>query len=202
MADDKLSRREREKLRRRREILKAAKWVFSRRGFAGANLDEVAARCELSKGTIYYYFGNKEKLFAAVMEETLEEIVAQAETALGVPDIRLAVEEFIENTLTIYKREYDLMLVFFRERKRFGGYSESRNIGNKFIQMHQILEDLFQKGIQRGEIKSLNRSMLASSLMGLIHGFTHINIISKLVDYDPATGAKILTGILFDGIKA
>ena len=63
--DKKISRREREKLARRRGILTAARKVFGARGYEGATLDEVAREAEFAKGTLYSYFDSKAELFAA-----------------------------------------------------------------------------------------------------------------------------------------
>ena len=55
--------------RTRSEILAAALTVFAEKGFAGARVDEIAALTHTTKPTIYYHFGSKEALYAAVLEE-------------------------------------------------------------------------------------------------------------------------------------
>jgi len=55
--------------RTRRAILDAASAVFAEKGFSGANVDDIVARVETTKPTIYYHFGSKEGLFAAVLED-------------------------------------------------------------------------------------------------------------------------------------
>jgi TetR/AcrR family transcriptional regulator len=51
----------------RRRILESAKEVFFRDGFMEANLDEVAVRASVAKGTLYRYFENKAQLYVAVL---------------------------------------------------------------------------------------------------------------------------------------
>lgn len=51
----------------RRRILESAKEVFFRDGFMDANLDEVAERADVAKGTLYRYFENKAQLYVAVL---------------------------------------------------------------------------------------------------------------------------------------
>jgi len=60
-------RKEREKEQRREEILNAAQGVFFEKGLQNSTMDEIAERAELSKGTIYLYYGSKEDLYLAVM---------------------------------------------------------------------------------------------------------------------------------------
>jgi TetR/AcrR family transcriptional regulator len=54
-------------------ILKAALDVFSAYGFRGATVDQIAARCGLSKPNLLYYFRRKEDIYIAVLEHTLTE---------------------------------------------------------------------------------------------------------------------------------
>lgn len=59
-------RKEREKQRRRDEILDAAEKVFFNKGVQLATMDDVAEAAELSKGTLYLYFKSKEELYLAL----------------------------------------------------------------------------------------------------------------------------------------
>ncbi|MFF2367497.1 TetR family transcriptional regulator [Streptomyces sp. NPDC058122] len=73
----------RDAARTRAEILDVATQEFSRAGFAGARVDEIAARTSTTKRMIYYYFGGKERLFTAVLERAYSAI-RQAEQELDV----------------------------------------------------------------------------------------------------------------------
>ncbi|MGQ9457999.1 MAG: TetR/AcrR family transcriptional regulator [Anaerolineae bacterium] len=64
-------RRAREKALRRKAILAAAKEVFFEQGISQATVDDVAARAEVSKGTIYLYFPSTESLLAHLLLEGL-----------------------------------------------------------------------------------------------------------------------------------
>ena len=59
--------RRRDAVRTREEILDVATREFANRGFAGARVDEIAARTRTTKRMIYYYFGGKEQLYIAVL---------------------------------------------------------------------------------------------------------------------------------------
>lgn len=52
----------------RREVIEAAIAEFSEKGFSGGRVDDIAARMRTTKRMIYYYFGGKEQLYAAVLE--------------------------------------------------------------------------------------------------------------------------------------
>ncbi len=65
-------RKEREKGRRRQQIMVAAKRVFSQKSFNKATMEDIAKEAELSPGTIYLYFKNKEELFASLSLRILQ----------------------------------------------------------------------------------------------------------------------------------
>jgi AcrR family transcriptional regulator len=70
----------------RTRILDAATAEFARHGFGGARVDRIAAAASANKRMLYYYFGNKDALFAAVLEATYESI-RQAEKKLSLLDV-------------------------------------------------------------------------------------------------------------------
>ncbi|PTL82408.1 TetR/AcrR family transcriptional regulator [Vitiosangium sp. GDMCC 1.1324] len=77
---------------RRREVLRAARGVFARKGFAAAKIVDIAAEAGISHGLVHHYFPGKEALFAAVIEaavEGWEALVAQARQQPGTPWERL-----------------------------------------------------------------------------------------------------------------
>jgi AcrR family transcriptional regulator len=60
--------RRRDPERTRADILDEATAEFAERGFAGARVDEIAARTRTTKRMLYYYFGSKQGLYLAVLE--------------------------------------------------------------------------------------------------------------------------------------
>ncbi|MEA3416551.1 MAG: TetR/AcrR family transcriptional regulator [Thermodesulfobacteriota bacterium] len=65
-------RKERERERRRQQIMIAAKKVFSFKGFNKATMEDIASEAELSPGTLYLYFKNKDELCASLSLRILQ----------------------------------------------------------------------------------------------------------------------------------
>ena len=68
---------------RRSQILDTAAQVFLENGYGGATIDLVIERAGASKATVYSFFGGKDGLFAAIVEERAERILA----AFGDPEV-------------------------------------------------------------------------------------------------------------------
>ncbi|MBU0545592.1 MAG: TetR/AcrR family transcriptional regulator [Proteobacteria bacterium] len=65
-------RKEREGERRRQQIIVAARRVFSSKGLNKATMEDIAGEAELSPGTIYLYFKNKDELYASLSLRILQ----------------------------------------------------------------------------------------------------------------------------------
>lgn len=73
--------RDQKKAESRRRILDAARDVFFRDGFMKANLDEMADKAGVAKGTLYRYFESKADLYVAVLARNSQDFVVRMEEA-------------------------------------------------------------------------------------------------------------------------
>jgi AcrR family transcriptional regulator len=74
MASEAATPRVRDAERTRAEIIDVATREFADQGYAGARVDEIAAKTRTTKRMIYYYFGGKEGLYLAVLERAYRHI--------------------------------------------------------------------------------------------------------------------------------
>jgi len=87
----------------RARIVEAAIDEFAARGFKGASMDAIAARTDTTRALINYYFGSKEKLYIAVLEQVYAEI-REAEARLDLDHLppAEAVRRIVESTYNYY----------------------------------------------------------------------------------------------------
>jgi len=85
MKDGKLSRRERDRLRHRQDILAAALDLFSEKGYHNVSMHEIAGKAEFAIGTLYKFFQNKEDLYKALVLEQGEKFHQAFNQALEKP---------------------------------------------------------------------------------------------------------------------
>jgi AcrR family transcriptional regulator len=90
------SPRQRDPERTKRSILEAATTEFVAHGFAGASVNEIAARAQVNKRMLYHYYGKKDDLYLAVLERIYKGI-RSAETQLRLGDLppRQAIEKLV-----------------------------------------------------------------------------------------------------------
>ena len=96
---------EQRKTRKRRvEILKSAATAFRRRGYHGASMGEIAQALRMTKGSLYYYFKNKEEILFFCHDYSLDillEVLERVEAAGGSPPAKLRslIESFVHHIL-------------------------------------------------------------------------------------------------------
>lgn len=110
-------RREREREYRCRTILDAAEILFADQGFLKTSVDQVADAAEVSVGTVYFYFKNKEALLAALFEEALfllRSLLGKKFDAAQTPvqGMEMAGRAFFDEFCSRYTRK---ALILFRE---------------------------------------------------------------------------------------
>ena len=75
-------RREREKQKRRKDILDAARSLFWKKGYDGTTMPAIARAAELAPGTLYLYFSNKDSLYLELLLEGYELMQRQLQQAV------------------------------------------------------------------------------------------------------------------------
>ncbi len=106
-------RRERERIARRESILAAARETFVVRGFAGATMEELALRAEITKPTLYSYFRTKDELLLSLMLPVFVDIGTQFEALSrrvregALDDRRDFISAFLDALLAPYRDDPD-----------------------------------------------------------------------------------------------
>src|SRR5213075_2485626 len=105
----------------RARIVQAAVEEFAARGFKGASMDAIAARTQTTRALINYYFGSKEKLYIAVLEQVYSEIrEAEAQLDLEHLDPVAAIRRIVEFTYHYYVQHEGFVRIVVAENQARG----------------------------------------------------------------------------------
>jgi AcrR family transcriptional regulator len=141
--------------RTRARILEAATGEFARYGLGGARVDRIAARAKANKRMLYYYFGDKEGLFLAALEDRYAHI-RNAERSLRLEhlDPREAVRRLVGFTWNYFIEHPEFMTLLNSENLHKGRHvRRSRRVP----EMHSHLVTLLRDVLRRGEAQGLFR---------------------------------------------
>lgn len=102
-----------DKTQRRKDLLKAARNVFAKRGYHDAKVDDIVTEANVSKGTFYLYFPDKRSIFEALADDLaqhLEQSIIRVDVA---GDVEAQVRQNIRSVLGAFLVDPALTLIFF-----------------------------------------------------------------------------------------
>jgi AcrR family transcriptional regulator len=156
--------------RNQERILKAATGEFARFGLGGARVDRIAARAGANKRMLYYYYGNKEDLFLAVLEARYAHI-RRAELGLHLLDLDplQGMRRMVEFTWNYYLRHPEFLTLLNSENlHRARHLKRSRDIAAMHSPLIALLRDLLLRGERAGKFrKGVDPVQLYISIAGL-----------------------------------
>jgi AcrR family transcriptional regulator len=158
--------------RSREAILDAARDEFAQHGLGGARMDRIAERAAVNKRLIYYYFGNKDEMFLAVLEDTYLHI-RQAERALHLTDLPPvdAVRKLTEFTWTYYLEHPEfLTLLNSANLHRAEHLSRSSRVREMNSPLIETLGEILERGRAEGHFRGgVDPVQLYISIAGLAY---------------------------------
>ena len=136
----------------KQRIMLAAKKEFAKHGLGGARVDEISDRAKANKRMIYHYFGSKEELFQAVLEEAYLDIrTAEQKLDLENMPAEEALEKLVRFTWKYYLKHPEFItLVNSENLHRARHLKKSKMItvvSRKFVGM---MDDLLKRGVDEG----------------------------------------------------
>ena len=142
--------------RNKDRILRAATGEFARFGLGGARVDRIAERAGANKRMLYYYFGNKDELFLAVLESRYAHI-RRAEHGLRLGDLEPAegMRRLIAFTWNYYLKHPEFLTLLNSENLHQARHlRRSRQIAAMHSPLVAMLKDLLERGARKGEFRS------------------------------------------------
>ena len=156
--------------RNRGRILAAALDEFARYGLGGARVDRIAARAGANKRMLYYYFGNKEDLFLAVLESRYAHIRrAELGLHLGALEPAEGIRRLVAFTWDYYLRHPEFLTLLNSENlHRARHLRRSRQIAAMHSPLVAMLRGLLERGARKGQFRrGVDPVQLYISIAGL-----------------------------------
>lgn len=179
--------------RTKANILEVAAAEFGEKGLAGARIDEIAAATQTSKRMIYYYFGSKEGLYLAVLEESYKK-VRDIEAELHLQDLEpeQALRRLVAFTFDHHLNHENYIRLVMSENINRGQYlAQSQRIQELNVPAIAAIQHLYQRGVKGGVFRAgldpvdIHASISALSFFNVSNRHT-FGLIFKLDTRSPA----------------
>jgi len=175
MKNGKPSRKERDYLRHRQEILQAALGLFSQRGFHNVSMHEIASASEFAVGTLYKFFPNKEDLYRALMIDMSNVFHSSLMAALTTSGDELEkIRACVEAKIKVFLDNLDYIRLYLAETRGAGFNVKSgldTDIKVSYEKFVKKLARVFESGIKKGLFKKFDSYLLAVALNSISNAF-------------------------------
>ena len=162
----------RERELKRDAVIRAAAREFNRKGYHNTSLDDIAARLEVTKPTVYYYVTSKEQLLLECFLAGVEQIRSAFRE---VRDLELPARERLNAVLRHYgaavASEFGWCMVQAEEQDL--SPAMSRHIKALKSEIDQGIRRLIREGVQEGSIEPCDPKMAAFALAGALNWIAH-----------------------------
>jgi len=152
-------------------ILRAAESVFAEKGYIQATISEIANVANVSEGTIYEYFKNKDDLLLSIPEQRFKEHIAQSKEIFVLKTPLRKLRRFIRYHFYLYMTETNFVKVFLLHIQLSQRFYESQ-VYKTFQQYTKILTDVLEEGKKEGSIRNnVNTRVFKNLFLG---AFSHM----------------------------
>lgn len=161
-----MSLRERKAAKKKEDILRSASLVISRKGYHNATMEDIAAELLMTKGSLYYYFKNKEELLYRCHDlilsdamEKMEEIISQQISSAQ------KMEKAIKFHLEVAIREKEIFNLIVKPEQLFSK-EHLGEIVEKRAEYAEVFDRIIEEGVSKGEFSVEQKKMARMIILG------------------------------------
>jgi TetR/AcrR family transcriptional regulator len=206
MENERIPRREREKLRQRQEMLDAALELFSEKGYHNVSMHEIARKSEFAIGTLYKFFKNKQDLYKALLLQKSNEFNEAITAAIEEPDEETEkLRNYVRAKGQLFRDNLSVVRLYFGETRGAGFNIMAgldREIRERYDRVLEALASVFRRGIKRKRFMRIaDPYSLAVAIESLTNAFLFLWLEAPERHPYPEDPDTILN-ILFEGLVA
>lgn len=150
----------------RERIFRAAAAAFAARGFAGANVDRIAAAAGVNKAMIYYHFKSKAALYREILRDMFQAVAARLDE-MGArhrtPEGK--VRAFVEAIAQEAEARPHFPPIWFREIAEGGTHLDSGTIATVASIVHRLVL-IVREGVAAGRFRPINPLLVHGGIVG------------------------------------
>lgn len=189
--------------RTRSRILATAKQVMAERGSTDFQMSEVASRCEMSKGALYYYFSNREDIVSEIVSCDIDDLIARLQGALE--DARGSHEMMLRSCATFarFVKDGNIVMATIANQITEVGESLVPRLDERLNQLLDLIERQVRVGKEEGTVRSdVDPAFMSHAILGTVFFAAYSQTKSKGTAFDAEEFADDLMRYVTHGISA
>lgn len=150
-----LDRKNRDRLLRKADILKAAEHIFALRGYDKATIQDIAKQAQYATGTVYLYFKDKNDLYCSLLEEKLKVLLVRIKEKIRqAEDAKEKLDILLEEEIGFFRENQDFFRILVSEANGLK-FALSLRVSKSYVfrEYYEHVSALVKKAQQKGRIR-------------------------------------------------
>src|SRR5688572_24072826 len=152
----------------RQRILSAAAHIFAASGFAGARIDEIAASAGVNKAMLYYHVGDKERLYAAVLTETVERGLLSLRASIDAAHSPSEKLQAVLDTMAAFTTSHPVFIPIMLREVASGGRTLPDEMLLRMAGIFRVVAEVLGEGVSAGAFRPTDPLLTHVSLVGSV----------------------------------
>lgn len=161
--------KERKIAKKKEEILRSAAAIFAEKGYHGTTMEEVAAKLLMTKGSMYYYFKNKDALLFHCHQMIMDKSIVTMEEILNSP---LTWTEKLTNAIKAHVQlatsEKSMFMVMDKPNQHFTDEYLQEILASR-TKYAQYFDQILLEGIRSKEFQNIDVKMVRMIILGALN---------------------------------
>ena len=151
----------------KRKIFETSMKLFAEKGYDATSIEEITATVGVAKGTLYYHFSSKEEIFQFLVEEGVKLL----KNSISIKTDKLTnsldkIKAIVLIELKVLVKYESFMTIILSQI--WGTSQRSKMCRDYVFEYIQMIEEIVEDGIKKGELQEGNPNVIASGIFGFV----------------------------------
>jgi AcrR family transcriptional regulator len=184
------------------KLLSAARHLFVSKGYASTTLEEIAAAVEMTKGSVYFYFGSKEAVLLELLNQAeqivIDTVLKLLETCGGSATDKVV--HFLHHQAQLGVTDRENMLLIILMSLEFDDGRVARKTRALYRKLYEGLNEVIREGQKMGEFRTDVPSRELVSIIVANHDGTFLEWYRRSDELSGTRLVKAMRGIILTGL--
>ncbi|MDP2960495.1 MAG: TetR/AcrR family transcriptional regulator [candidate division Zixibacteria bacterium] len=189
------------KIAKREKIIQVASELFARNDFGRVQMDLVAEKADVAKGTLYNYFESKEKLYFSIIQCRLENLLSLLENTFDKrEDVRINLKSFVTHFYGFMLKYPSFYLLCKKEEGKLNS-DQKGELSLMRRKIKKLLVKVLEEGVEREIFRKTNMDSVADLILGILDAGVQRGLSRGLNPENSKKEREFLYNFILEGIR-
>ncbi|MCX8010516.1 MAG: uroporphyrinogen-III synthase [Ignavibacteria bacterium] len=186
---------------KRELIIEVATPLFSSKDFHEVNMELIAQKASIAKGTIYNYFKSKDELYFSIIHSRLSKLITELKKNFKLQaDVWNDLSEFVAHIFSFMMKYQNFFVVFQKSKFNIQKLNQPE-LDSLISELKQMLINIIDEGIDSEKFRKCDSSLTADFILGIIFSTVQRNLNKDYNEFEVEKERDELIRFIKNGLK-